>query len=329
MTAPLWLLAAAGCTIASGFYSGSEMGLYCLNRIRLRLRAEQGRDRRASILLGLAQRQQETVLAILLGTNLANYLAAVAVSALLVRAFGLHGNRVEVYTALILSPLIFVLGDVVPKNWFQIDADRLMQRSALVLQASVALFRVTGLLWLLHGMTRLGASLAGFGQRDEWRGPRGEVLGLLREGAAEGALTQEQARMVERVMNLSSVRVGSIMIPRRRVAAVSVDTDRLTFLRLAREHHYSRMPVLDRDRRRVLGIVKVADVLADETAGSVLAWTQPPVTLLASDSASSALVQLQRAQATMAIVTDPRHGFVGIVTLKDVVEEIFGELPAW
>ncbi len=327
--AAFWLAAAIFLTIASGFYSGSEMGLYCLNRVRLRLRAEREGAREARSLLRLAQRQRETVLGILLGTNLANYLLTVATAALLAHTFGIQPTRVEFYTAAILSPIIFVIGDVVPKNWFQIEADRLMSRSAPLLRASVAFFRATGILRLLHGMTRVGARLGGHDARDDWGEPRAEVIGLLREGAAGGALTEEQARIVERVMNLSSVRVGSIMIPRRNVATVPIDAGRPLFEQIVRGHNYSRMPVIARDRKAVAGIVNVHDILADESGSGIESWMQKPVTIRADDSAASALVHLQRAQATMAIVTDPRHGFVGMVTLKDVVEEIFGELPAW
>lgn len=329
MTALLWLIAAIFFTAAGGFYSGSEMGLYCVNRVRLRLRAEQTDARDARRLSRLVHRQQETVLGILLGTNLANYLLTVATATLLAGAAGIQPHHVEFYTAAILSPLIFVIGDVVPKNCYQIKADRLMYRSALPLRATVLFFRATGVLWLLHGVTRLGARLAGHDEREEWREPRAEVVGLLREGAAEGALTEDQARIVERVMRLSTVRVGTIMVPRRHVAAVPVDADRGRFEQIVRGHNYSRMPVLARDRRSIVGIVNVYDVLADETDTGVETRMHTPVTIHARDSAASALVQLRRAPATMAIVTDPRRGFVGIVTLKDVIEEIFGELPAW
>lgn len=329
MTTAFWLMVAIFFVLAGGFYSGSEMGLYCLNRVRLRLRAERGETRSAQSLLRIASRQQETVLGILLGTNLSNYLLTVATVALLAGTFNIQPNRVEFYAAAILSPLIFVIGDVVPKNWFQIEADRLMYKSASLLRASVVLFRATGILWLLHGMTRIGARLAGHDEREDWHGPRAEVVGLLREGAAEGALTEEQARIVERVMNLSSIRVGSIMVPRQRVATAPIDASRRAFEQIVRGHNYSRMPVITRDRKTIVGIVNVYDVLADERGAGVKAWMQEPLTIRARDSAASALVHLQRARATMAVVTDPRRGFVGIVTLKDVVEEIFGELPAW
>jgi CBS domain containing-hemolysin-like protein len=324
-----WLIGALFFLLASGFYSGSEMGLYCVNRLRLRLRTGKEEHPEAAGLVELVSRQQETVLGILLGTNLANYLLTVCTTTVLLQLAGFHPARAEIYTAVILSPVIFVFGDVVPKNWYQVEADRLMYRSARLLRGSVLLFRHTGILWLLHGMTRLGARLAGHDESLEWREPRGEVVGLLREGAAEGALSEQQAQIVERVMNLSDVRVGSIMIPRRHVVTVSSQDSRTDFQRAVRGHNYSRMPVLSPDRRTVLGIVNIFDVLADPDEGTIEKWMHPPLTIQASETASNALVRMQRTKEAMAVVTDPRRGFVGVITLKDVVEEIFGELYAW
>jgi len=327
--AELWLASTVLFLLASGFYSGTEMGLYCVNRLRIRLQAEQARKTPMRMLMDLTQRRQETVLAILLGTNLANYLLTVSGSRLIIDAFSIPADRAGFAIAAILAPLVFVFGDVVPKNWFQVDADRLMARSAVLLRGSVLLFRFTGVLWLLHALTRLVVRLTGHDAGDRWASPRAEVIGLLREGGAHGALTVEQTAIIERVMNLSDVRVSTIMVPRERVTTVPVDADRRLFERIIRGNKYSRLPVVGRDRKNIVGILNVHDALMDWRDNAIERCMRTPITIGAGESAANALVRLQRAERTMAIVTDPRRGCVGIVTLKDVVEEIFGELPAW
>ncbi len=329
MTVTLWLIAALICLLGSAFFSGAEMGLYSLNRLRLRVQVGKNDPPQARMLLRLHDNRQETVLAILLGNNLANYLLTTTASLVLIGLAGLNPNRAEFYTAALVSPIIFVFGDVVPKNWFQFDTERLMNRSARLLRVTVEVFRWTGVLWLLRQMTRVGARLAGHDANDDWREPRGEIVGLLREVAAHGALSEEQADIFQRVMELPNVRIGAIMVPRGRVVAVTAGADRETLERLVRVHDYSRMPVLSKDGRAVLGVVNVFDVLADESPGTVEKWMCPALTVRASDSAALALVRLQRNKSTMAVVTDPRRGFVGLITLKDVVEEILGPLPAW
>lgn len=324
----LWLIASVLMLMAAGFYSGAEMGLYSLNRVRLRLRAQQQRDPQAELLLALSNRRDETVLSILLLQNLCGFFLTLATSKMLVALWQLDVSTVEFHAAVILSPLVFVFGDVVPKNWFRQEADRVMYPVARVLDASVRLLRLTGLPWLLGRASRTVARLAGQDDRDEWLGDRGEVIGLLREGAAEGVLSEEQTQIVERVLAFSRIQVRSIMIPRRRAITVPIDIDRRTFEHTVRMHAYSRLPVMVEGGRGVAGIVNVAEVLADEHFG-LREHIEAPLLLRGGETAAAALVKLQQSNAPMAIVMEPRQPFVGILTLKDVVEEIFGELPAW
>jgi CBS domain containing-hemolysin-like protein len=314
---------------AAGFYSGTEMGLYSLNRLRLRLRVGRSGDSRARTLLELSNRREQSVLAILLAQNVMNYLLTVATVALILRATHLGPNEADLYAAVILSPITFVFGDVVPKNWFQSQANRLMYPAAPLVRVCVLVFRYTGILWVLELITRRLAEWSGQEPGVTWRTARGEVIGLLRETTAEGTLTEEQTRMIERVMNLSNVRVGNIMIPRDHVIGIPAGADRKSFERIVRSHDFSRMPVLAGDRRTVLGVVNVYDVLADEPAAPIDGHFRPVVTIPARASAMQALLQLRQVREAMGIVMDPRRGWVGIVTLKDLVEEIFGELAAW
>lgn len=324
-----WAFIALFFLLAAGYYSGAEMGLYSLNRLRLRLSAGRSSDPRARALLELSEHRERTVLAILLTQNVMNYLLTVATISLIVEATGMAEGSADIYAAIVLSPLTFVFGDVVPKNWFQLQANRLLYPTVLLVQACVAIFKYTGVLWLLESLTRLLAELTGQEDQTQWRGARGEVIGLLRETAATGTLTEEQTRMMERVMNLSSIHVGSIMIPRRHVVDLPAAADRATFERIVERYNYSRLPVLSADRREVVGVVNVYDVLADPSGGPLQGWIQKPLHVRADASATQAMLELRKAHEPMGIVIDRRRGYVGILTLKDLVEEIFGELAAW
>lgn len=325
----LWAALAMVFLLGLGFFSATEMGFYSLNRLRLRLRAGRPGDRLAHMLLDLTAHRERSILAVLLTQNVMNYLLTVATVALIIELTGVGGHRADIYAAIVLSPIVFVFGDVVPKNWFHSQANRFMYPAAPVVKASVTILRYTGILWIPQSITRLIARLTGQESGETWGGPRGEIAALLYETAATGTLTEEQARMVERVMNLASVRLGSIMIPREHAVTLPAEADRAAFERIVRKHNYSRLPVLAADGRTVIGVVNVYDVLADQTGGPISNWFRPAVTLPARATAPEALLELRQAREPIGIVVDPRRGFVGIVTLKDLVEEIFGELTAW
>lgn len=329
LTILLLLLGALAALVLSGFFSGAETGVYCLNRVRLRVAAEEG-QRAARRLEAYTRRPEDLVITTLLGTNVADYLLTACVTAVLLRA-AVSGGLAEVYTTAIATPLILVFGGIVPKDWFRRESNRLLLRLTWPLLLSLHAARATGLVWLLRGLTHALVRWID-PQRVESEHallPRARTLHLLREGAVYGGLTATQRDLIERVLRLSEVRIGQVMVPRARAATVPRDIARDDFLRIARMAHFSRLPVHDGDPRRMIGVVNVYDVLTDEDCRPVGAHVRPPLFLPAHVSVSTALLRLQQLRQTMAIVQDRNGVCVGILTLKDLVEEIVGDLEAW
>ena len=172
----LWSVLALVFLLGAGFFSGAEMGLYSLNRLRLRLRVGRTGDPAAQALLDLSDHRERSVLAILLTQNIMNYLLAVAAVSLIMEATHMSNAAAEVYAAIILSPVAFVFGDVVPKNWFRAHANRLMYPTVRLVQGCVNVFRYSGVLWILEGITRLLAHMTGQDASNGWRSARGEIL---------------------------------------------------------------------------------------------------------------------------------------------------------
>lgn len=323
------VIGALAAVAMSAFFSGTETGVYCLNRVRLRVRADQN-DARARRLASLVERPQELVITTLLGANVAEYLATVCVTALLLHAAAAQ-SLAEIYTTAILTPVILVFGGVMPKDWFRRESDRLMYPLALPLTWCQRAARWTGLVWVLgrltHGLIRwidplrLGA--------DEDLLPRARMRRLLSEGAASGGLSRFQRDTLERVMNISRVRLADVMVPRGRAVIVPVETSRADLLRIARMAHFSRLPVYRDDRRRIVGIVNVYHVLTDDEGKPIADHVQEATFLQATETVPAALVKMQQARQVMAIVTDPAGNCLGLFTMKDLVEEIVGELAAW
>lgn len=330
MTATILLLLGALLTLAlSAFFSGTETGTYCLNRVRLRVRADRG-DPAARRLADLMRRQEELVIANLFGTSAVDYLFTVCITTLLLNlAFAAH--QVEFYATLIVTPLMLVFGALVPKEWFRRESDRLMYPLALSLAACVKLARLTGLPWLLQKLTRALVRRIDPARAAQEEGlfSRGHMLRLLQEGATRGGLTVFQRDLIDRVLNVSQVRVGSVMIPRARIAAVPVDLPREDFLRIARMAHFSRLPVYEGDPARIIGIINVYDVLTDEERKSIAAHVREALFLQPDESVPRVLLKLQQNRQAMAIVRDRNEKCVGILTIKDLVEEIVGDLEAW
>lgn len=326
----LLLVGLVGALVLSGFCSGSETGVYCLNHVRLRVSAGRG-DSRARRLERLMARPENLVITMLLGTNVADYLTTACTASLILRA-AISESQVEIYATAIATPLILIFGGMVPKDWFRREANPLLMRLSVPILVSLRVAQATGLVWFLRTLTRGLVRLIDPRAADaegELLPRRARTLHLLREGAARGGLTAVQRDLMERVLRLSDKRCADVMVPRHRAAIAAVTLPRDDFLRIARMAHFSRIPVHGGDPRRIVGIVNVYDVLTDAAARPIAEHARPPLALPGHTRVSTALLRLQRERETMAIAVDAGGACIGLLTVKDLVEEIVGDLEVW
>lgn len=322
-----WLVMCAVFVLFSAFYSGSETGLYCVNRLRLRLAAHE--KRRAAVqLLKLLSDQPGLLFTTLLGTNAANYLAPVCLTLIFLGTTFEH--RAELYTTAVLTPVVFIFGEVVPKNLFQRHADRYMLHAAGLLASTYWVVRASGLMWLqkkisqaatrnLHRPPAFGSALH----------TRAEMYQMLRESVADGVLSSTQIFMLERIPTLKSIRLATVMVPRSRTVMIGTAAFPGETEKIVRTSPFSRMPVYEGRRTHVIGIVHVLDLLTAPPGAPITQHVRPPVQLAHDMPVIEALSTLQHNRRRMAIVVDRAGNCVGIVTVKDLVEEIVGELTAW
>jgi len=316
-----WAGALLGGLVLCALYSGLETGTYVVNKIRMDLRAEAG-SRAAKILRRQWQNPRNLLAVLLVGTNFAAYLATFAVSAMFVRA-GMAG-RAEWYTLALATPLLFILGESVPKNVFRRLAETLVYRLAWLLQLSSVVFNACGLVPLIRAFSWLILRCV-----PRRRAPARDALStIVAEGTASGVLTHFQSVMADRVMNIARVTLDDVMIPMARVARAPGEVGRDEFLALACGHDYSRVPLLD-EAGQVVAVVVVQDVLADRGGADPATIAAVPLVLPAAMTVTDALYRMQRAHAALAVVEDPSRKHLGIVTVKDLVEEIVGELAQW
>jgi len=309
----------------AGFFSGTETGFYSLNRMRLRFRLRRG-WRSARHLQELLARPELAISTVLIGTNITVYLATV----LCAKKLGELGlaDRADLYSSLIMPPLLLVFAEIVPKSLFRYRADTLMYRAAGALKACAVVF--APVLVVLRGMVFVLKRLVGRESQ-----PAADVFTAerfrfyLSEGAAIGLLSPYQQAMANNVLRVKSLGLRSAMVPLERVVMISEDASREELNELLRNHRFSRIPVYSGRRDNITGTVNVIDLMCAEPDTPVRPLTRHCLSLDARLSVAEALYALQRAHQQMAVVTAHDGAAVGIVTVKDLVEEIVGELRAW
>jgi putative hemolysin len=325
----LYAALAAGMAV-SFMASAVETGSYRLNRIRLRVRADAG-DRRAATLLALLADLPGLVIAILIVNNAANYLVTAGTTTLLSdQALGLSDMMVQLAATAIVTPVLFVFCELLPKYLFAAEPERFMSPLAGTVRGTYRLLYGLGLVPALKGVSRIVMRIAGK-RRAEPFTPRQRLRAVLGEGAAEGVISGYQHELVGRVLGMREQLVSGVMIPIGSVASVPLDITRPRFVEELRRHSYSRLPVWEGSREHVVGIVHINDVLAVKGDSMDLpALMRRDFVVVSPDTpVGQAMLGLRKARAAMAVVRDPQGRAVGIITVKDLVEEIVGELAAW
>ena len=211
------VLALLAATAGSFYFSGIETGIYALNRVRLRVRSEEG-DPAALRVASLVAEPQRTISTILIGNHTANYAATFFCMAILVAVFDVSDP--ELMNTLVLTPVLFVLGEIVPKDTFRMRADTLVYRWSGPLQVACVVFRPAAV--MLQWLGRVSRAIPATRSSEDAILSRERLGELVHDVAEDGVLTAEQRRMVRNVMRVSSIPVRDVMVSRKRVDSVRV-----------------------------------------------------------------------------------------------------------
>ncbi len=152
---------------------------------------------------------------------------------------------------------------------------------------------------------------------------------FLTEGAREGVLSAQQNKIAGNIMRLATVKVRDVMIPLDQVCMVPLTADPEAVRLAASERAHSRLPVYDGDRANIRGVLNLIDFLAAEGRPVVAELVRPLIRISQDLSIDLALIQLQRRRQVMAAVVDESDRALGLATVKDMVEEVVGELHEW
>lgn len=318
-----WALAAVGLG-GSMLCSGMETGLYASSSVRAMIRARGPAATASDRTVASALDHPDTALTtLLLFNNGFNYLATLAITALLV-SLGLSDAALILLQAAVLTPVLLVFAESLPKELFRAHAERLTRRFSPGFRAMRLIGVGSGLVPLIAGVARLGGRLIGIDASNALRSPRERTAELIKHGS--GQLSGAQADLVDRALRIETTSVRDEMVPLHAAATVRAAWVASRARREVARRPHARYPVLD-DRGRVVGIVRLADLVRKpgETVANLAADCPR---LDHTISAWDALGELRRSSSPIALVVRGGHA-VGLVTQKDLVEPLTGDLRDW
>ena len=308
------------CILGSAFGSGSETALVSASRTRIQHLASEG-VRSARLALGILNQRERILAATLIVTNVFNIAGAAIATVSFQRWIG---SLAPIAAIAVMTCVFLVVSEIVPKAYFRHHADQMLVKAAV-------LWKV--LSWILAPITFPVQVLTNsvfrlFGSRPKsLYTTREEIKLVLEESAETGGLGRHEQEMLESTLDYATTIVREVMVPISEVALLLETARSEELISLVRMQPYTRIPVYRERVDQIVGLVNVFDVLYDKQRKTFLRPYVRPARLVPDTKGIDKLfLEMQRARESLAVVVNEFGACIGIVTLEDIIEEIFGEL---
>lgn len=302
--------------------SGIEAGVFALSRLRVRQQMRAG-NRSAAVLHGYLENMEDFLWTVLLGNTLANF------TVMVLAVFFLHAvfARYPVLFFGALAAVVFSLyafADLLPKALFRLQPTRLCLLLAIPFHwlhlglspAVRAMAWMSDLLLRVTGGHRYTGRL--FANREEFR--------ELMQESSRAISSMEQA-IINRVLDLQNLTVGSLALPLEKAVVVTSDTPVTDVLEICRQKNLTRLPLKDQKTGKIVGIFSLRTSLYQpgfDPSQRARAYLQPALYLPESMRLESAMQQFRQSGQRLAIVLDRERREVGILAFQDILQFLFG-----
>ncbi|MBI4228646.1 MAG: HlyC/CorC family transporter, partial [Deltaproteobacteria bacterium] len=242
----------------------------------------------------------------------------------IVLTFFLHnylGKGGEFYAILILSPLVVIFGQVVPKAIFQKRRNTMVLWSIYPLWFASKLFSpiLSMVNFFLKGLLKLiGSTENPFLTREELLHAINTDDNKLKIGYRE--------KIIKRIFRFSETAIDEVMIPLVHVCALSEDTSVSEAIKMIKETGHSRIPIYKERIDHITGILIAFYLLGASPDEPIKNYSRPPFFVPETKAVDELLDEMKRGRAGMAVVVDEYGGAVGVITLEDIIEEVVGEI---
>jgi len=317
----------------SGFFSGSETALTAASRSILRAKEDKG-HKAASRALKLTENTEKLIGAILLGNNFANILAASLAAHLLTKLYGESG---VFYSTLIMTLLIVIFAEVMPKIYAINNPERAALRVSPIIRPVVYIFGpitisiqwVVTQIFKLFGKTNINSQNSSSVQE--------EILGAISLGHLEGSVEKDDKDRLLATLDLSNRSVEEIMLHRSEIEMINADSPPEKILKQCLTSSFTRLPIFKDDQENIIGVMHAKSLLRavnikedDKTSKfinkNILDVAMQPYFILETTPLADQLKEFLKRRAHFALVVDEYGALQGLLTLEDIIEEIVGEI---
>lgn len=311
--------------IISAFFSSSEMAYSSVNIIRLRNYLDE-KKKGAKKAVYIAEKFDVTLTTLLIGNNLVN-IAATTIAAYFFSRIISNPTLSSILNTIIMTIIILVFGEVIPKLHGKANAEKFALASSGLLYVIIKILFPFS--WLLNQLKKP------FIKKDKYKDTpyvtEDELESIIDVMEDEGVIDEENAELLQSAINLGDRIAYDIMTPRVDMIAFDIDESIENIKDLFFEYQFSRVPIYEKDKDNIIGILSERDFLTAYIKSSpehvdVRKLISSPMYVSKSMKVDDLIREMQKQKKHFAIVSDEYGGTSGIVTMEDALEELVGEI---
>jgi CBS domain containing-hemolysin-like protein len=322
-TQTILILVVVLCFLLSGYFSATETAFTTLNKIRIKSKADDG-NKRAKLVLKLADNYDRLLTTILIGNNIVNILASSLATLLFINWCQGNESLASVLSTVATTVIVLIFGEVTPKSLAKEFPETFASFSAPIINAIGVV--LTPLNFLFSLWKKLLNRI--FKNKEDTTITDDELISMVEEAEHEGGINAQESDLIKSAIEFNDLEVKDILVPRVDVVAVEVTATKEEVDALFMETRYSRLPVYKDSIDNIVGILHEKDFIKqkDEENFTLEKVIKPALFVVSSTKISAVLQLLQKNKSHMAVVSGEFGDTVGIITMEDILEELVGEI---
>ncbi len=316
-----YLIAIIALVLCSTFFSGTETAFSSVNKIKMKNLAAED-NKRAATVLDLTENFDKLITTILVGNTIANIAMTTVATVYGIQTWGARIG--PTLATVMVTILVLVLGEISPKIIAREYAEEVALFLAPFVKALIII--MTPLTFIFMGLKVLLKKIVGKNTEPEFS--EDELLTIVEEAEAGGAIGEEQSELIANAIEFNDVEAMDILTPRVDIVAIEKGTPVAEIKQVFRESGLSRLPVYEDDLDNIIGVLNQKDFYNNNVKNikDTEKFIKPVAYVAETIKAAVLLKKMQAKKTHIAIVVDEYGGTTGLVTLEDIIEEIVGDI---
>ena len=307
----------------SAFFSSAETALTTVNRVRVRTLIDEG-NRRAAVLQKVLDNYSKMLSSILIGNNVVNLSASALTTTL---AMKLWGNYAVSIATGVLTLVVLLCGEIVPKNAATLNAEKISLAYARIIYYLMKL--LTPLIYIVDRLS-VGIMILLHVDPNKKKDQitESELKTYVDASHEDGVIESEEREMIYNVFDFSDAVAKDIMIPRIDMSTINVEAGYEELLGVFKEYMYTRIPVYQDDNDNIIGLVNIKDfiLVEDRENFKITDILRDAYYTYEFKKTADLMIEMREKRFNVAFVLNEYGSCVGMITLEDLLEEIVGEI---